>query len=109
MGCSFCLGHGPDRTCGRPGCPDDGPEYSPVRMTEAISPAQAAKNFSSQDLEAHIRDINAMLMQGGRTYDLRLIGDMPLTTEIMSTFERKGWRVSIVSDWRDGDFLQFRG
>ena len=76
---------------------------------EAITPGEARRSddFTKRELETHIRELNRMLKGGGRTYACSLIHSAKLRQAIIAEFSGKGWRVQVVSDWRDGDFIQF--
>lgn len=75
-----------------------------------ITPAQArAARFSSLDEEyaIEVKRIDSHLGSGGRTIGCDDIPSLVLE-RIISEYTAAGWHVQRASDWRDGDFLQFK-
>ena len=74
-----------------------------------ISPQEAlrlSKVKNGPEFKALCKRIDAMLVEGGRTFATSLLGDIPWT-DIKDTYVEVGWSVSLAADWRDGDYLEF--
>jgi hypothetical protein len=76
---------------------------------EAISPGQAREGTPTKaELDSAKRVINRHLKGGGRTYSLSLLnGNGPLLEKILEEYRARGWKVRVVDDFRDGDYLEF--
>ena len=79
----------------------------------AITPRQAKEErFGNQadEFNYHVSRIDRMLTDGRRTYSCSLFGsEHDLIPRIVEEYRHAGWEVELVDDFRDGDFLQFRG
>lgn len=78
-------------------------------MSEPITPDEAAESLTERELTEYdwrVEDINKMLKEGGRTYSCDLLTPA-ITPKIIMAFTHAGWRVRVVDDFRDGDYLEF--
>lgn len=79
----------------------------------AITPGQArtkgaTSGATKSELKRHIKEIDRMLVEGDRTYACSLIGSGMVEDHIIQEYRSAGWEVQRISDFRDGDFLQFK-
>lgn len=74
-----------------------------------ISPNKARlknKQRSSSTYKFVLKRIDEMLVSGGRTFALSLLSVID-AADIIADYESVGWKVRLVPDWRDGDYLEF--
>lgn len=76
-----------------------------------ITPQQAKLKISGDlddEYKHHVKRIDKMLSEGGRTYACSLFADYRVVTMIIDGYRAAGWDVRQVADFRDGDFLEFK-
>lgn len=69
------------------------------------------KKPTNKDKRAIKRDeeiLDEGLRSGGRTFNITLFSSKGYAyQELLSKYEKSGWKVKYVSDQRDGDYLEF--
>ena len=76
-----------------------------------ITPQQAGEKRDKDSLKEFNRfteEIDEMLAEGGRTYGTNGMSSYVIG-KIMTEYTSAGWKVELVPDWRDGNFLRFEG
>jgi len=76
-----------------------------------ITPQQAKLGQDAEtedDFEYHCKRIDKMLKEGGRTYACSLFADYRVVSKVIEAYHAAGWNVHQVSDFRDGNFLEFK-
>ena len=78
-----------------------------------ITPNDAKKPTPSAVATAKVAEtrIDKGLAEGNRTFAIRLFPTLKMEhlLELLDRYRSSGWRVKIVYDQRDGDFIQFEG
>lgn len=80
----------------------------------AISKQEARKagnSFNEDEVERLERKIDQSLLEGGSgAFSVDIFSHLSGAgqAEIFRRYEAAGWKIEYISDWRDGDYYQFR-
>ena len=76
---------------------------------------QEARSYISEDEKSEIdlleRRVDRMLRDGGPlTFDVRIFSNLGGRGigELFKRYKVAGWKIEYVSDWRDGDYYEFK-